>query len=107
MEADDFLALFLADPGMADAVAKVRRKVGDSQASEAGCGLAALRLKAGLSQKRLGLRMGKLQPAIARWERNPTQMQMENAIAYCDAIGITMQEFYDAIRQTNDQTVAA
>ena len=107
LEADDFLAQFLAEPGMADAVAKVRRKVGEAQASEVGCGLAALRLKAGLSQKELGQRMGKLQPAIARWERNPSQMQMENAMAYCDAIGITMQEFHDAIRQTKDQTAAA
>ena len=107
LEADEFLAQFLAEPGMADAVTKVRRKVGEAQASEAGCGLAALRLKAGLSQKELGERMGKLQPAIARWERNPSQMQMENAMAYCDAIGITMQEFHDAIRQTKCQTVTA
>ena len=101
------MRLARVEEGMADAVAKVRRKVGEAQASEVGCGLAALRLKAGLSQKELGQRMGKLQPAIARWERNPTQMQMENAMAYCDAIGITMQEFHDAIRQTKDQTAAA
>ena len=107
LEADDFLSQFLAEPGMAEAVAKVRRKVGNAQATEPGCGLAALRLKAGLSQKELGDRMGKLQPAIARWERNPSQMQMDNAMAYCKAVGATLQEFSDAIEQTENKAVNA
>lgn len=107
LEADDFLEQFLADPDMADAMAKVRRKVGAAQAPEAGCGLAALRLSAGLSQKTLAERMGKQQPAIARWERNPSQMQIETAFAYCEALGITLQEFQDAIRPTKNNAAHA
>lgn len=88
-------------------MAKVRRKVGAAQATEAGCGLAALRLSAGLSQKTLAERMGKQQPAIARWERNPSQMQIETAFAYCEALGITLQEFQDAIRPTKNNAAHA
>lgn len=106
LEADDFLAQFLAQPDMAEAVAQVRQEVGAAQAETQGCGLAALRLKAGLSQKELGAKMGKLQPAIARWERDPSQMQLVNVFAYYEALGISAQDFHDAIWPTKKETVA-
>lgn len=107
LEADDFLVKLLAEPGMAEAMAEARQEVGAAQATEAGCGLAALRLRAGLSQKELGERMGKLQPAIARWERDPFQMKLDNVHSYCDALGISAQDFHNAIRfpQNTKETV--
>lgn len=105
LEADDFLAQFLTEPGMAEAIVEARQEVGRAQAAEPCCGLAALRLRAGLSQKELGERMGKLQPAIARWERDPFQMNMDNVHALCDALQISEQEFHDAIRAPQDTKV--
>lgn len=103
MTADDFLAHLLADPEMADAVRHVRQEVGTVQAQHHGCGLAALRLQAGLSQKEQAQRMGKLQPAIARWERDPEQMTVRNVHQYCESLGITEQMFHDAIHATINQ----
>ena len=101
--ADDFLAQLLADPEMADAMRQVRQEVGTAQAQHTGCGLAALRLQAGLSQKEQAQRMGKLQPAIARWERDPEAMTVRHVHQYCESLGITEQAFHDAIRTTQHQ----
>lgn len=107
MTANDFLAQLLADPEMAEAMRYVRQEVGTAQAQHPGCGLAALRLQAGLSQKDQAERMGKLQPAIARWERDPEQMTVRNVHQYCESLGITAQMFHDAISATSDQKAKA
>lgn len=107
LEADDFLAQFLAEPGMADAVAKVRRKVGEAQASEVGCGLLHCDSRQAYRRKSLASAWV-LQPRHSALGTQPHSDAngKRHGLLRCHR-SITMQEFHDAIRQTKDQTAAA
>lgn len=88
-----------ADPAMAAALARARRRAGQrASAADAICGIAALRLSAGLSQRQLAERLSTQQPAVARWERDPEQMTLPTIRQLAAALGVPEQAIFDAVR---------
>ncbi len=99
VELGEYLARRARDPKRADRLTRARKKLGDamvaSQAQRGG--LAALRLKAGLSQEALARRMDTQQPSIARWERAPEQMNYTTTMKLAAALGVSAQDVSNAI----------
>lgn len=96
--ADVYVAQQESDPAMAEAMQRMRRRIGAVAVSQPGSGLAALRMRAGLSQRQLAERLGNHQPAIARWERNPEQMSFKSIQDMAAALGVPEQAIFDAQR---------
>lgn len=88
-EAGEFIRRRMRDPARAARISAARERLGTAleKTYQGKAGLAALRLKAGLSQTEVATRMGTQQPSIARWERNPKSMGYENMHAYAKALG--------------------
>lgn len=101
--AEDFLAEFFSDPQARAAASRMRKKVGQHLRP----GLAQLRFNAGLSQAELAEKIGTHQSAIARWERNPSQISQESLRKLCPALGISYDEFFAATAHDAPQAAPA
>lgn len=115
LEVGEYLRRVERNPARAAAMARARQRLAQSinastdtqGAATVNCAsLAALRLQAGLSQAQLATRMGTHQPAIARWERNPSAMQHANMKAFAVALGCTVGAVADAIDKQTSSTAA-
>lgn len=101
----DYIAQQEMNPVMAQAMERMRRKVGAAISNRPRSGVAALRFKAGLSQQQLADRMATQQPNIARWERQPEQMTVVTIRKLAGALEIDTQELFLAIENVNNKTV--
>lgn len=99
VELGEYLERRARDPKRADRLTRARKKLGDAMAAspDQRGSLAALRLKAGLSQEALARRMNTQQPSIARWERAPGQMNHITSQKLAAALGVSAQEVSNAI----------
>ena len=106
-EAGEFIKRRMRDPARAARMSAVRKSLGASleRTYQGKGGLAYLRLKAGLSQAEVAIRMGTQQPSIARWERNPKIMGFENLQAYAKALGLKTTDICTAIEDSQTDTV--
>lgn len=90
-------------PGRSVAMAKARARLGSWMQSEPELqqfGLAALRLKAGLSQRELASKLETSQPNIARMEREPSNPTLSSIKAWATALGVEVIDVITAIEQT-------
>jgi ribosome-binding protein aMBF1 (putative translation factor) len=108
-EAGEFFARRNRDPAHAARMAAVTKKLGHALEATYGkrTGLLALRMKAGLSQTELARRMDTHQPGIARWERAPTTMSVQNIKAMAAALGVTSGEVFTAIDEQCEIVIKA
>jgi DNA-binding XRE family transcriptional regulator len=84
-----------AKPGRADALAKARQNLAGELAASP---LAALRLRAGLSQQQVAERMGVSQPQVARCEQSKHDPGTETIARLAQALGVSVSEVFDAVR---------
>lgn len=94
MSLSDLLNKEMADVNVAARASGVRRRLGRTKQSN---GIAKLRLEAGLSQQQVADAMGLQQPAIARWERNPGAMSVDNLRALAKALNLSTSTAAQAI----------
>lgn len=94
-------------PGRSAAIVKARARLGNWMQSEPELqqfGLAALRLKAGLSQRELATKLETSQPNIARMEREPSNPTLSSIKAWATALGVDVIDVIAAIEQTQVST---
>ena len=96
MSLRDLLDRELTDPEVAKDVASTRRRLGSTKQQH---GLAKLRLSTGLSQQQVADAMGVQQPAIARWERNPSGIAADRMLALASALNLSMADVAQAIEE--------
>ena len=82
------------NPMFAAAYAKARTRIGNWMIQENAqtFGLAALRLKAGLSQSQLASRIGTQQSNVSRMEKGQTDVQLSTMRRIAQALGTTIEE---------------
>ena len=85
-----------ANPERAARLVNARKRMAESIAQSndtvtQASSLAELRLRAGLSQSQLALRMQTHQPGIARWEKMPSTMQFDTMQSMARALGLGVQ----------------
>ncbi len=99
------MARLEANPRRAKALAAARHRLGNWMANEKlpDMGLAALRLKAGLSQKTLADKLGTQQSNISRWEKSPGDMQYSTIKSLATALHTTLAEVIAAIEACNPE----
>lgn len=95
LAAADYLAQVEADPRRAAALARARVRAGRVNAAATQT-LSQLRLSAGLSQAQLAERLGTQQPNIARWERDPRNMNVETIHRFAAALGVPPDAVFKA-----------
>jgi ribosome-binding protein aMBF1 (putative translation factor) len=102
VSARDRIAKWEQDPVRAASLAKARQRLGTWVGAEfpQAKWLAALRLKAGLSQATLAARLGTQQSNVSRWEKNPSDMQYSTIKKMAAALNVTTQSICDAIDQS-------
>lgn len=100
---NDRMARLEADPARAAALSKARSRMGQwlEKESPATHGLAALRLKAGLSQNTLALRLGTQQSNVSRWEKEPGDMQFSTIKNLTKALGVSLNDVLQALESSN------
>lgn len=54
--------------------------------------LRALRNRRGLTQAELASRLGMKQPMVGRWERGTFVPSLQNAVAVCEALDVSLDE---------------
>lgn len=93
------MAKLEANPAKAAALARARQRVGQwiSEEKLPQLGLAALRMKTGLSQKKLADKLGTQQSNISRWEKAPGDMQYSTIKSLAIAFGVAPAEVIAAI----------
>lgn len=101
----NYIAQQEMNPAMAQAMERMRKKVGTAISNRPRSGVAALRFKAGLSQQQLADRMETQQPNIARWERQPEQMTVVTIRKLAEALKIDTHELFLAIENVNNKTI--
>jgi ribosome-binding protein aMBF1 (putative translation factor) len=88
------------NPARAAALSRARQRLGAWIAEEMpDKGLAALRMKAGLSQAKLADLMGTQQSNISRWEKTPGDMQHSTMKKLAQMLGVSTNEVVDAIER--------
>jgi ribosome-binding protein aMBF1 (putative translation factor) len=97
------------NPARAAALTRARKRLGAWLVEEMpDKGLAALRMKAGLSQAKLAELMGTQQSNISRWEKAPGDMQHSTMKKLAQVLGVSTNEVVEAIeRQVQAQGEAA
>ncbi len=97
------------NPDRAAALARARQRLGAWMANEMpDKGLAALRMKAGLSQAKLAELLGTQQSNVSRWEKAPGDLQYSTIKKMAQAFGVATSVVTDAIDAANQvQGVAA
>jgi ribosome-binding protein aMBF1 (putative translation factor) len=92
-----------SNPRRAEALKKARAKLGKWIAEEYSStkGLAALRLKAGLSQQALAALIGTKQSNISRWEKFPGDMQYSSIKNMANALGTSLESVIQVIDAAN------
>jgi len=90
----DYLAQQEKIPARAEAMARARARAAaaEERADLGGPSLATLRLKAGLSQAQLAQAMGTQQPNVARWERNPGNLEYGSMKKLAAALGLATED---------------
>lgn len=92
----DYAIASAAQPGRAAALAKARQRL----ATELGTTpLAALRLRAGLSQQQVAERMGVSQPQVARCEQGKHDPGTETIARLADALGASVADVFQCARE--------
>jgi DNA-binding XRE family transcriptional regulator len=83
---------------------RARQRVGQWPEDEkfAQKGLAALRMKAGLSQKILADRLGTKQSNVSRWEKSPGDMQFSTIMSWALALNVQVDVVCKAIATSTD-----
>lgn len=97
-----------ANPARAQALAKARGRIGKALLEVDGeheHTLAALRLRAGLSQAKLAKLMGTQQPNIARWERDPTGLLATSAVKLAKALSVNPMEILTLVEEKAEQAM--
>lgn len=97
-----------ANPARAAALAKARSRMGQwlEKESPSTHGLAALRMKAGLSQNTLAQRMGTQQSNVSRWEKEPGDMQFSTIKNLAQALGVPLNDVLQALEASNPKKEA-
>lgn len=91
------------NPKRVAALAKARQRLGNWMGNEPSLqdmSLAALRLKAGLSQAELAERLNTSQPNVARMERMPNDPKISTVRAWAEALHVSVTEVLQAIENT-------
>lgn len=100
-ELGDYLRRQGRNPLRAAGLAKARQRLAQSVSAQAEASkpssLSALRLQAGLSQSQLAQKMGTQQPAVARFEKDPSVMQYATMSAIARALGCKVGDVADII----------
>jgi len=95
------IARLQGNPKRAASLARARVRLGAWVASEpelqATGGLAAMRLKAGLSQAQLAGALGTSQPNVARMEKGTGNYTLDSMRAWASAVGVSLTELIAAI----------
>lgn len=108
-ELGDYLSRRERNPARAAAMAKARQRLAQSISKQSGSegptSLAALRLKAGLSQTQMAGRMQTQQPAVARFERDPSNLGFATLSAIAAAVGCTEGDVANVIAAQLKTTV--
>lgn len=87
-----------ANPRRQASLERARKRLGEWLGQEeAGVGLAALRLKAGLSQTELGQRIGMAQSNVSRLEREPGDPSSSTVRSLAKALGVSADDVLNAI----------
>lgn len=92
----DYAIASAAQPGRSAALAKARQKLAGEMATTP---LAALRLRAGLSQQQVAERMGVSQPQVARCEQGKHDPGTETIARLADALGASVGEVFESARK--------
>lgn len=95
---DSVIAEFEADPEMAEQMQSARRDLSSSIYADEPESLSALRLCAGLSQRKLAERVGTSQPYIARIEGGQTDPGTDVITRIAAALGVDESKAFQAIR---------
>lgn len=99
-----------ANPRRAAAVAAARQRLGawmeQEEALQQPMALAALRLRAGLSQAELAQRLKTSQPNIARFEKSPDNPTLDSIRGWANALGVEVMDVISAIEATTAQRKA-
>lgn len=100
-ELGDYLRRIERNPARAAAMAKARQRLAQSMSkqsdNESPTSLAALRLRAGLSQTQMAERMQTQQPAVARFERDPSNLGFLTLLAIASAVGCPVGDVANVI----------
>lgn len=96
------MATLEANPIRVAALARARQRLGHwiSEEKLPQLGLAALRMKTGLSQKKLAEKLGTQQSNISRWEKTPGDMQYSTIKSLAIAFGVAPTEVIAAIESS-------
>lgn len=92
---DDLVAEFEAE-GLD--ISGARQEMGRALDGAGDYSLRALRLKAGLSQRELGVRIGMSQPNVARLEREQCDPHLSTLLKLADALGVDLITLARAFR---------
>jgi DNA-binding transcriptional regulator YiaG len=96
--AHERIARLERNPARAEALARARKRMGTWMSDAIPeKGLAALRMKAGLSQARLADLMGTQQSNISRWEKSTGDMQHSTMKKMAQVLGVRTDEVLHAI----------
>jgi ribosome-binding protein aMBF1 (putative translation factor) len=88
------------NPARAEALARARKRLGAWMADEMpDRGLAALRMKAGMSQAKLAELMGTQQSNISRWEKSTGDMQLSTMQKLAQVLGVDTTDVLHAIER--------
>lgn len=84
--------------GVAAALPDARRRVGAALYGEGATTLAALRLRAGMSQAQLAEKAGSSQPHIARIERGQNDPSTDLIVRIAEALGVSEADAFAGVR---------
>lgn len=87
----------IAELRLDDEVGAARQEMGGLLADAGEASLRALRLKAGLSQRELGERIGMSQPNVARLESRPGDVGLTTLRRLAEALGVDLNTLDRAI----------
>lgn len=94
-----------ANPRRQASLERARKRLGEWLGKEdAGTGLAALRLKAGLSQTELGHRIGMAQPNVSRLEREPGDPSSSTVRSLAKALNVSADDVLAALESCRAST---
>lgn len=99
-DVDDVLADLSRDPAIAEEIARGRRELVDAAPAGAIKGLAAMRLRHGLSQKQLAQAIGTKQPHIARLEAGDQSAYVSTLQRIANALNEPIDEVIKAFLET-------
>ncbi|WP_322997164.1 helix-turn-helix transcriptional regulator [Castellaniella sp.] len=100
VNAESLLDQFIADHGLEGAMHDARRWVADEFYSDGPPTLAALRLRAGLTQGKLAEITQQPQSSISRLESGSENPSIDRAKRFATALNVSLDDFYSALNES-------